>query len=56
MLLYIYQKENSLFVLFISKIQKIYENKSLIENDLNGIDFQKFQEFLDDNILKIEKI
>ena len=55
MLLYIYQKENSLFVLFILKIQKIYENKSLIENDLNGIDFQKFQEFLDDNILKIEK-
>ena len=56
MLLYIYQKENSLFVLFISKIQKKFMKMyPLLNNDLNGIDFQKFQEFLDDNIFKIEK-
>ena len=45
----------SICVIHLENSKKIYENKSLIRNDLNKIDFQKFQKFLDDNVLKIEK-
>ena len=42
----------SICVIHLENSKKIYENKSLIRNDLNKIDFQKFQKFLDDNLLK----
>ena len=35
--------------------EKIYEYELLIENNLNEFDFEKLQEFLDNNILKLEK-
>ena len=53
--IHISKRKFSICVIHLENSKKIYENKSLIDNDLNGIDFQKFQEFLDDNILKIEK-
>ena len=53
--IHISKRKFSICVIHLENSKKIYENKSLIEKDLNGIDFQKFQEFLDDNILKIEK-
>ena len=53
--IYISKRKFSICVIHLENSKKIYENKTLIENDLNGIDFQKFQKFLDDNILKIEK-
>ncbi len=54
--IHISKRKFSICVIHPENLKKIYENKFLIENDLNGIDFQKFQEFLDDNILKTEKI
>jgi len=53
--IYISKIEFSICVIHLENSKKIYENKFLIKNDLNGIDFHKFQEFLDNNILKIEK-
>ena len=35
--------------------EKIYEHELLIENNLNEFDFEKLREFLDNNILKLEK-
>ena len=53
--IYISKRKFSICVIHLENSKKIYENKFLIKNDLNGIDFHKFQEFLDNNILKIEK-
>ncbi len=53
---FIFISKNELVVTVYSKLnKKIYENNIIIENDIDKIDFEKFNLFLSQNILSIEK-
>ena len=39
--IHISKRKFSICVIHLENSKKIYENKSLIENDLNGMDFEK---------------
>ena len=53
--IYLSKKKFSICAIHLKNSKKIYENKFLINNDIDRIDFEKFQDFLDNNIFKIEK-
>jgi hypothetical protein len=55
---YLYLSENkiSICVIRLNDQKRLHEKEILIEENLNQLDFDKLQKFLDDNIIKIEKI
>ena len=53
--LYISQKKLNISVIQINNLKIVYEKESIIENNLEKLDFNKLQIFLDSNILKLEK-
>ena len=55
-LLFISPKKLSISVFKKSNLEKIYLKEVLINNDSNQINFDKLNNFLDNNIYKIEKI
>ena len=54
--IYISKKKLIIYAFNLKNLEKIYENKFLIEHNIKGIDFKRLQDFLDSNILKLEKI
>ncbi len=52
---YISKKKFIICAYNLNDLNKIYEHEYLLENNIEEIDFKKFHEFLDKNILKLEK-
>ena len=54
--LYLSPKKFIISVIQINDLKLIHKIELLIENDSNTINFEKLTDFLDDNILKLEKV